>query len=154
MKFYERNNSDAWDISRLQTHSKSREDEKRMGREELKRPKEISIAIKPWICCFLKRNNACILTLFCVLLNIIGFGYSSNHCNLKLIGQTKKIFMYNYWYRIWIGIDLLHFELWKYSCSGIICVLNWRLRRTWTLNIFLRGEEQILTISGDFLINL
>ena len=75
----------------------------KMGREELKRTKEIPITIKPWICCFSKRSNACVLALFCLLLNIIGFVYLSNHCDLTFL----CILVQNMdWY--WFGIELIY----------------------------------------------
>ena len=95
--------------------------EDRWGREELKRPKNIwkILAIEPWIYCFPKRNNAYILALFYLLLNVIGFGFSSNYCNLTF-RWTKKIFCVQLLVRTEYGLVLT-----EYGLVLIYCTSKW-----------------------------
>ena len=119
-----------------------------MGRKELKRPKNLSITIKPWSYCFRKRNTAYILALFYLLLNIIGFDYSSNHCHQSnnFLDKRKKTLVY----RIWIGIDNYYTSnsgkvfLWDNLCvKQHSTKLWWRSRLSWTFNNLLLWEVNI-----------
>ena len=74
---------------------------------------------------FSQKKQSCILALFYLLLNIIGFGYSSNHCNLTFSWTNKEdfwcIFVRNM--MDWYWFIALHTEK-VFLYYGRICVLN------------------------------